>query len=171
MENDNLNTKIREQNQVINEMRIKYMNLEQEYKDMKDNLEKVNKYNDKYENKITNLGQDLNEIQNKYNDLSNQYMILSDNYNKLLSEKSRINQEEIMEIKKNEIIIKDNNFTLNQDNMGNISDNKINIKEHDDLLERTSETENISINKEIKENNIVRKEYIQTNIAIKNFDY
>ena len=86
---------------VINEMRIKYMNLEQEYKDMKDNLEKVNKYNDKYENKITNLGEDLNEIQNKYNDLSNQYMILSDNYNKLLSEKSKINQEEIMEIKKN----------------------------------------------------------------------
>ena len=84
-----------------------------------------------------------------------------------------MNQEEIMEIKKNEIVIKDNNFTLNQDNIDNQNDNKFNIKEHEDILERTSETENISINKEIKENsNIIKKEYIQTtSIAIKNFNY
>ena len=62
---------------------------------------------------------------------------------------------------------------MNQDNIDNQNDNKLNINEHEDILERTSETENISINKEIKENsNIIKKEYIQTtSIAIKNFNY
>ena len=153
-------------------MRIKNLNLEQENKNLKFNLEKVNEFNEKYENKITNLGEDLNKIQNKYNDLSNQYMILSNNYNKLLSEKSNENVKEIIQSQENEIILKGDNFTLNQEKLNYQIEDKTKIKEQDNILLKTRETENISIDKETKEsNNIIAKEFIEKNVEIKRYEY
>ena len=41
-------------------------------------------------------------------------------------------------------------------------------KEQDDLLLRTSETENISID---KENNIIKKEIVEKNVEIQRYEY
>ena len=70
--------------------------------------------------------------------------------------------------------MKGNNFTLNQENLTskneneNIDENKMESKEQDDLLLRTSETENISID---KENNIIKKEIVEKNVEIQRYEY